>query len=477
MTTDRRDPTDPARFREDGHRLVDQLADYLQSAAAGRDMPVVPATPPGPLLDRWSTPFPEEPGGELGELVARLLADSTHIHHPRYVGYQVTPTLPVAVLADLAASLLNNGMAAFEGGPAATVMEARVVAWMAQQLGWDTRADGVLTSGGSLGNLTALLTARQVKAGFDVWSGGAHRGPPLAVLVGEYAHYSVARALQIMGWGADGAVPVASDNRFRMRPAALAQALAQARAAGRKVIAVVGSAGSTATGAFDPLADIADFCGEHKLWFHVDGAHGASAALSPKHRPLLAGIERADSVVWDAHKMLAMPALATAVLFREGGHSYEAFAQEAAYLFPGSDVRAQWYNRGLRTAECTKRMISVPLFASLSLLGTNVFTRLVDDAFALALRFGERLTAAADFELCTPPECNIVCFRFVPPGAHDLDALQTRVQQQLGEHGAFFVAKTTLQDHVWLRTSLMNPRTTDADLGALLDAIRALPAA
>jgi len=192
---------------------------------------------------------------------------------------------------------------------------------------------------------------------------------------------------------------------------------------------------------------------------------------------LLAGIERADSVVWDAHKMLSMPALATAVLFREGGHSYEAFAQEAAYLYPGSDVREQWYNRGLRTAECTKRMISVPLFASLSLLGTRVFTQLVDDAFELARRFGERLAAAPDFELCTPPDCNIVCFRFVPPGAHDLDALQTRVQRLLAASGDFFVARTTLQGHVWLRTSLMNPRTTDADLEALLDAIRALPIA
>lgn len=475
MTEDRRGAhtaTDEETFRAEGHRLIDQLADYLARAARG-EMPVLGATPPDPMLARWPADFPVEPRLGLSDFIERLLADSTHVHHPRYVGYQISPTVPLAALADLVGSLLNNGMAAYEGGPAATVMEARLIAWMAAQLGFGAGADGVLTSGGSLGNLTALLAARQVKAGFDVWTQGAHAGPPLAIVAGAEAHYSVARSAQILGLGANGVVPVASDDRYRMRPEAIDAAVQRAEAGGRRVIAVVASAGSTATGAFDPIDAIADVCEARGLWLHVDAAHGASAALSPRHRDLLRGTSRADSVIWDAHKMLSMPALATAVLFRDGARSWEAFAQEAAYLFSGGDVRGQWYNRGLRTAECTKRMICLPLFASLSLLGTRVFAERVEATFDLARRFGERLAAAPDFELCVPPSCNIVCFRFTPDGAADLDALQERVRAKIVEDGAFFLARTTLEGKVWLRASLMNPATTDADLDALLIALRA----
>src|SRR5262249_16684433 len=149
----------------------------------------------------------------------------------------------------------------------------------------------------------------------------ATKGPPLAYLVSTETHYSVARALALMGLGEEGAVPVPVDDRFRMRPEALAEAKRDAEARGRKVIAVVASAGSTATGAFDPLDAIADFCAAHDLWLHVDGAHGASTLLSSTHRARLRGVARADSIVWDAHKMMLMPALVTAVLFRDGKRS------------------------------------------------------------------------------------------------------------------------------------------------------------
>jgi L-2,4-diaminobutyrate decarboxylase len=187
---------------------------------------------------------------------------------------------------------------------------------MGQQLGWPETSGGVMTSGGSVGNLTALLAARQSRAGFDAWGAGGHGGPPLAVLCSAQVHYSISRALRIMGWGDGGAIAVPVDERYRLRAGELATAAARAAADGRRVIAVVASAGSTATGAYDPLGEIADFCDGSGLWLHVDGAHGASAALSPRLRHLVAGIERADSVVWDAHKMMMMPALVTGVLFR-----------------------------------------------------------------------------------------------------------------------------------------------------------------
>ncbi|MFL5346718.1 MAG: pyridoxal phosphate-dependent decarboxylase family protein [Hyalangium sp.] len=465
---------DAERFRRQGHELVDQLADYLARATRGENLPVLPWAPPAENATRFPATFPEEPAGELAPFMERVLAASHHLHHPRYVGHQVSAPLPLGALCDFVSALLNNGMAVYEMGPASTAMEHNVVRWMAGQLGLPEGAGGVLTSGGSAGNLTALLAARQAKAGYDAWTGGASAGPPLTVLVAETAHYCIARSTKVMGWGSAGVTPVPVDAHFRLRPEALEDALAAATRAGRKPIAVVASAGSTATGAFDPLDAVADFCERHGLWFHVDGAHGASATLSPRFRHLVKGIERADSVVWDAHKMMMVPSLITAVLFRDGARSFEAFAQEASYLFHGQDTR-RWSDIGLRTLECTKEMMALKLYTCLSLLGTRLFADYVTATFELARRFAGRLQASGDFEVAVPPDCNIVCFRHTPAGlpASELDALQGRLRERLITRGDFYLVQTTLPKGVYLRTTLINPLTADADLDALMDALRA----
>jgi len=368
--------------------------------------------------------------------------------------------------------LLNNGMAVFEMGPAATMMERSVLQWMAERLGFGRGAGGVLTSGGSVGNLTALLAARQAKAGFDVWSEGAHAGPPLALLASDQTHYCVQRAVQVMGWGSGGVISVASDARYRMRANALPDALRRAQQAGRSVIGVVASSGSTATGAFDPLEAIADFCEANDLWLHVDGAHGASVALSERHRELLRGIERADSVVWDAHKMLLMPALVTAVVFRDAKRSYEAFAQQASYLFAESDPQERWFDVGSRTLECTKRMLSLKLYAALRVYGARLFADYIAATIDLAQRFAARLQAAEDFEIAVEPQCNIVCFRYLPPTLLDVDTLQSRIRLRIVESGRFYLVQTRLRDQTFLRATLINPFTSDADLDVLVEDIR-----
>lgn len=464
---------DAERFRRQGHELVDQLADYLARATRGEGLPVLPWAPPAENVARFPGTFPEEPTGELSSFMERVLAHSHHLHHPRYVGHQVSSPLPMAALCDFVSALLNNGMAVYEMGPVSTAMEHNVVRWMAGQLGLPESAGGVLTSGGSAGNLTALLAARQAKAGYDAWTGGSTAGPPLTVLVAETAHYCIARSTKVMGWGAGGVTPVPVDANFRLRPDALDGALTAAIRAGRRPIAVVASAGSTATGAFDPLDAVADFCARHGLWFHVDGAHGASAVLSPQFRGQVKGIERADSVVWDAHKMMMVPALVTAVLFREASRSSEAFAQEASYLFQGQDTR-RWHDVGLRTLECTKEMMALKLYTCLSLLGTRLFSEYVTATFELSRRFAERLQASGDFEVAVTPDCNIVCFRHTPQGLppSEWDALQSRLREQLITRGDFYLVQTTLPKGVYLRTTIINPLTTDADLDALMEAVR-----
>jgi L-2,4-diaminobutyrate decarboxylase len=371
-------------------------------------------------------------------------------------------------------ALLNNGTAVYEMGPVSTAMERALARFLTEAVGFPETADAIFTSGGSAGNLTALAAARQAKAGFDAWSLGATKGPPLAYLVSTETHYSVARALAIMGLGEEGAVPVPVDDRFRLRADALDQAKRDAEARGRKVIAVVASAGSTSTGAFDPLDAVADFCAAHDLWLHVDGAHGASAVLSPTHGPRLRGIARADSIVWDAHKMMLMPALVTAVLFRDGKRSYQAFAQEASYLFEDRPTEEEWFNGANRTLECTKVMMAMKWYLALAVHGPGFFADYIDGVFALASRFADRIDASPDFELAVRPDCNIVCFRHLRPGLSGprLDQLQDAVRAALVREGGFYFVKTRLPAGLFLRVTIINPFTRDQDLADLLDAVR-----
>ncbi|NNL66465.1 MAG: pyridoxal-dependent decarboxylase, partial [Myxococcales bacterium] len=319
--------------------------------------------------------------------------------------------------------------------------------------------------------LTALLAARQSRAGFDLWSQGQSAGEDLCVLVSEQAHYCVARAVRIMGWGDQGLFKVPVDDRNRLDPAALPDVLAQARAAGRRPIGVVGSACTTATGSYDPLDAIADFCETNDLWFHVDAAHGGSVVLSPKYRALAAGLERADSVVWDCHKMMMMPGVLTAVLFRDGRRSYETFRQEATYLFEERPDE-EWYNPGNRTVECTRPGAAVLLYTALRVHGVGVFRDYVTRCFDVARRLAEIIHGAPEFELYMEPDANIVCFRFRREGPAG-DGLHERVRGNILRSGQYYLTSVHLDDKNWLRCTLQNPFTDEAELQGLLETIRA----
>ena len=278
-----------------------------------------------------------------------------------------------------------------------------------------------------------------------------------------------------MGWGTAGLIRVATDPRYRLRPELLEEARLSAERAGRRLVAVVASACSTATGSFDPIEPIADFCERHGLWLHVDGAHGASALLSDKHRGLLTGIARADSVTWDAHKMLMMPALATGILFRDGQALRRLFDQEASYLFRDD---ADPYDLGTRTFECTKRMMALPLYVCLATYGEAVFAEHVTACFDRARAFAAQLTEAPDFEVATPPEANIVCFRHLPAwlrGAAlaDQNRWQTEVRARVIGRGAYYLVQTELRGIVYLRVTIIHPLTSPEHLSALLDELRA----
>ncbi|MFT7484699.1 MAG: L-2,4-diaminobutyrate decarboxylase [Candidatus Paceibacteria bacterium] len=473
-------PYDAEDFRSIGHSFVDRLADYL--ARCSQALPGDPNSPPVLALREpkelealWAANFEDGPAADKEqralEFVDSVLEACNHLHQPGYIGHQVSPSLPFATLLEMLSSLLNNGMAVWEMGQLQTVLERRCVRWMADKIGFPKGAGGLMTSGGSLGNLTALLAARQAKTGS--WAAGSVNSKPLAVLVSEDSHYCIARAMQIMGQGEQGVIRVPVDENHRMRTEHLEPLLRSAKDRGVQVFAVVSSSCSTSTGAFDDLVAIADFCERHALWLHVDGAHGASQLLSKQYRAPLEGIERADSVVWDAHKMMLVPALSTGLIFREDRHAAETFAQEAAYLFE-DDMAA--FDIGHRTLECTKRAMGLTLYACLHVYGEALFADYVDRAVGLAREFAGRLEASADFSLPLLPESNIVCFRFTPKGHEpsQLDALQEDLRRKVIQAGRYYLVQTQLPEGTHLRVTLMNPATSIEDLDGLLTHLREL---
>jgi len=468
---------DGTEFRGAGHAIIDLLAGYLDKSLKG-DAKVIDWQPPQQAIGYWQKPLPLRPAltprGFLAALNNDILARTLRIHHPHNLGHQVATPLPIAALCDLVASLTNQAMTVYEAGPSATLIEKQVVQWLGELIGWQG-ADGVLTSGGAQANLTALLAARQAKAEWNIWQQGVSQGQPLRILACETTHYSISRAAGIMGLGTDAVIMMPMDKLGRMDISALKTVYDQLIAQGTRPFAIAASAGCTPTGSIDPLAEIGAFCREHDLWFHVDGAHGASALLSENLKPVLAGIEFADSVVWDGHKLLYMPAAVSAVLFRDPKHSYAAFAQEASYLFQEGDSE-EAYNLGTRTLECTKRMMGLKLWATFMLYGTEKLGGLVEHVFEIARQLAQKLEQASDFELLMQPQTNIVCFRHLPKNLSDeaLSAHQEHVRKKLVEAGTFHLTQVKLGNEVWLRTTIMNPVTSGKDVAELLENIRAL---
>lgn len=414
----------------------------------------------------------------FARLVRSILDRGQNLHHPHYIGHQVPASVPLAGLFDAIASITNQVMAIYEMGPWATAVEAALVERIGVQVGLGAgEFAGHITHGGSLANLTALLTARNVVLG-ESWETGVRRdGPPPVLVVHAEAHYCLARSAGILGLGTQQVIKAALDERRRIDPQRLDQTLTDLKRKGHPIVAVAACACATPIGAFDPLNDIADVCQRHGVWLHVDAAHGGAAAFSPTHRPLLAGLERADSFIIDAHKMMFVPALCAFVFYRNRDHRYEAFQQDAPYLFDPSAPDLADFDVGLRTVECTKRAAAYGLWGIWSIFGTQLFADLVDLTFGLGRRFYEMLLAAPDFDPLHEPQCNIVVFRHVPDemrdaAPQDLGRFQLTLRRQLIESGRFYIVPTSKDGIAALRVTVINPLTTEADLTELLTAIR-----
>lgn len=476
----------PETLRSLGSRLAERLAEHLQQVQQGE-----------PAVLNWREPAenfrraheslngPHARQGEahsleqrFSELVDLALSRGHNLHHPGYIGHQVPASVPLAGLFDALGAITNQVMAIYEMGPWATAVEQALVQRWGEQIGLPAgEFAGLITHGGSLANLTALLTARNV-ALRDAWSQGlSHLSAPPVILCHADSHYSVARAAGILGIGSSQIHRVPLDSRRRMDPQALDELITRLRSEGTPIVAVSACACATPIGAFDPLEEIAAVCRRHQVWLHVDAAHGGAVAFSRRHRSLIRGLELADSFVCDAHKTLFVPALCAFVFYRQRQHRFETFQQDAPYLFDPSAPGLAEVDSGIVTVECTKRAAAYGLWGIWSLLGPELFGDLIDITFATARSLYEKLLAAEDFEPLHEPECNIVVFRYRPPGMEsaslqEVGELNRAIRRRLIESGDFYIVQTNIEGTGALRVSVMNPLTTESHLDALLNAIR-----
>jgi L-2,4-diaminobutyrate decarboxylase len=459
----------PEAFRKAGHELVDMLADYLSAAQDNKPGSFFEMQEPRILSAQWDDYLnTTEKSGR--SFFKNVLAGSLNLQHPRYMGHQVAVPLPVTALSSMLSNIINNGMAVYEVGNAASVIEKKVTDLLCRVLGYNKEAGGLLTSGGTLANLTALLTARACVTGQAVWETGQEQ--PFAVMVSEEAHYCVDRAVRVMGWGSKGIIKIPVDSQYRMRTDLLPEYFAKAQREGIRVIAVIGSACSTSAGAYDDLEAIGAFCRTQQLWFHADGAHGSAVAFSEKYKHLIKGIEQADSVVTDFHKLLMTPALATAVVYKNGLNAYKTFRQDAQYLWNDAS-HTDHYQFGKKTFECTKLMMGVKIYSIIHQYGTKIFEDYIDTVHDHAQLFAQKVNERPLLQLAVPPQSNIVCFRYQPEPIDEeqLNRYNQAIRVAILREGNFYIVQTTFAGNIYLRVSLMNPFTSEADMDALLDEV------
>ena len=468
---------DPETFRKNGHEIIDMLSDYLTDSLNKKgSVHSLKYNNPKDILKLWDNNFVNRNKEAPKTVINKILERSIHLHHPNNMGHQVAVSLPMAALSDLVSSLLNPTIAAFDGSESQFVIEKYISDWMCKKIGYTSKYGGFFVSGGSLGNLSALLAAREIKSNSMVWENGVKDHLNMAVMVSDNAHYCVSRSLQIMGLGKDSIISIPTTDNFHVTYDAMSACLEQAKKAGKKVFAVIGSACNTGPGTFEDLDMIADFCEANDLWFHVDGAHGGSLVLSERFKYLVKGIHRADSVVWDAHKMMMMPALCTGVLFKKYSDSFKVIQHKAPYLYDdkSKDMTKDWYNVSKRTIECTKNPMCFKIYTSLKVHGEELFSAYVTQTLLNARKLSRMIKVTQGLELALEPESNIVCFRFNPKNLTEkkLNCLQTKIRQQIVTSGNYYIVKTVLKGTTYLRTTLMNPLTTEDDMQHLVKEIQ-----
>lgn len=482
---------DEAAMRALSEQANALVSDYFRNISA------LPVFPDRAATDRLSeirdAGLPHE-----GEAVERLFDDfrllmdaSRHNGHPRFFGYVASPSTPVGAYADLLASALNQNVTSWRSAPAATEVERTVVRWLSELVGYGSACHGLLTSGGSLANLTALLMAHRAHAPQEIARKGLRAiDAPMTAYASQQVHLSIPKAADVMGLGRDHVRVVETDEMFRMDVRRLREMIDADLRGGLKPFCVVATAGTVNTGAVDPLEEIARVAAEYKLWLHVDGAYGALSMLDNDKRALFRGMERADSLALDAHKWLYAPVDCGCLLFRDAGKARAAFSTaEADYIKVHEEEEREAFAFWDYGIELSRRFRALKLWMMLRYYGKRRLAEAVTNDNTLAQYMAERVSASEDFQLLAPVSLSICCFRYVPAtlrlrleGARsedeseainsELDLMNTRIMHAVQRGGRAYLSNATLRGRFSLRACITNFRTTRADLDRTLDIIR-----
>jgi aromatic-L-amino-acid decarboxylase len=456
---------DPEELRKLGYRIVDLL---VERSTTLKDLPATGWASRDRLEALFREPAPEQPR-DLGEVLDRLERDLfpnfMPISHPRFFAFVPGPSNMVGALADALASGLNPFLGTWFAGAGPAEMELVTIDWLREICGFPPEAGGLFVSGGSMANLTALCSARHVRLEL--------RGedPARAVIyLSDQTHSSVERAIQVLGFRPDQIRKLPGDDELRLSVADLVREIAADRAAGRIPFCVVANAGTTNTGAVDPLHGLADLCLREDLWLHADGAYGAAAVLCDRGRRALDGLERVDSLSLDPHKWLFQPIEIGCVLLRDRRQLHDTFTIHPEYLRDvHRDLEAvNFCDYGV---QLTRGFRALKLWMSIQIFGMEAFRKAVDRGFDLAEQAESILRESACWEVTTPAQMGIVSFRYVVPGWTDerLDEVQSGIVDGLRAEGFAIATSTRLRGRTALRLCTINPRTTDGDLRATVE--------
>jgi len=461
------DPQDWDEVRRLGHRMVDDVLDYLRSV---RERPVW-QRPPQAVRARLRGAAPRAPEGmerAYRDFVENVLPYPSGNIHPRFWGWVMGTGTPFTVLAEMLAAAINPNVSGFDDG--AALVEDQVLAWLRELLGFPETGGGLLVSGGSMANLVGLAVARHTSAGFDVRRLGQGAAPKgMTLFASRETHNSVLKAVGLLGLGRDALRLLPVDREYRIDLAALRAAIAADREAGLEPFAVVGNAGTVNTGATDDLAALADIAEAEDLWLHVDGAFGALAALAPALRPRLAGMERADSLAFDLHKWGYFPYGVGCTLVRDAAGHKDAFTAAADYLSAvGGGVAGRTDRYADRGPELSRGFRALKVWMGLKAEGTDKLGRLIQQNVDQAAHLAARIDGTPELERLAPAPLNVVCFRYTGARTGDLDALNRSLLVRLHEDGIAVPSHTMLGGRFALRVAIVNHRTRREDLDLLL---------
>lgn len=453
-----------AEFRQVADEVVQMCADLLGTIDA---RPAYPKTS-GPETARiFTQSWPEI--GLRNAAVAELatVIEHSRVPHPRSNSYVFGSGDPVGAVADLLASIINQNVTAWRTAPAATAIEHTVVGWIAESVGCPAFT-GSLCGGGSSANLMGLAMAREARLPAN--DRGAE---PAIVYASEEVHMSIPRAVALLGLGRENMRLIPTDAEFRMVPEGLEDRIVEDRRAGRKAIAVVATAGTTNTGAVDPLLDLAAIARRHDLWLHVDGAYGLLAALALPDK--FRGVELADSIALDPHKWLYQPADCGCLLFRDPGAARTAFAHTGDYARVLNQDLSERFAFFDQSIEQSRRFRALKLWLALRYHGRRAFREAIAADIAHARRLADQVCAERTVELLAPVELSAVCFRVKPASVseQDLNPFNERVLRRVIERRHVYFSNATIRGKFALRCCFLNHRTTDGDVDVILDEVLA----